>query len=55
MRGGGHRAQKHANECSILEHAKEGKADRAVCVGGLSTDNTLISTASASAPLLLTH
>lgn len=55
MRDGGHRAQKHANECGILEYAKEGKADRAVCVGGLSTDKTLISTVSASALLLLTH
>jgi len=55
VKDGGHRAQKHTNECSILEYAKEGKADRAVCVGGLSTDNTLISTAAASALLLLMH
>lgn len=48
MRDGGHGAQKHANECSILEDAREGSADRAVCVGGLSADNTLISTASRS-------
>lgn len=48
MRVRGHGAQKHANECSILEDAREGSADRAVCVGGLSADNTLISTASRS-------